>query len=150
MPRAPIGLGYHEALGQVVLMGGQDLEQAFSDTWIWNGTKWTKLEVEGPGPRGFQAMTYDAGNERILLYGGRQDDRLFKDLWSWDGNAWHLLADDGPVRRGIYASAFDRSRGSLVIHGSGDRVEGKWDLEAATWTWTETAGWVEAVDEERR
>jgi hypothetical protein len=32
-PRAPFGMAYHDGLNQVVLIGGQDLNQTFSDVW---------------------------------------------------------------------------------------------------------------------
>jgi len=144
-PRAPFGMIYHEALDQVVLMGGKDLEQTFSDTWTWSGSEWIKLEVEGPGARSFHSMTYDADGRRAIVYGGRHDDLLLQDLWSWDGGNWELLASAGPLRRGIHASAYDRLRKNLVIHGSGDRVDGTWVLEASTWTWNEPTGWVDVL-----
>jgi hypothetical protein len=122
-------------------MGGQDIDETFSDTWTWDGSQWTQLDVEGPKPRGFQAMTYDADKERVLLYGGRQEDHLFQDLWSWDGRRWELLTNDGPLRRGVYASAYDRTRRTLVIHGSGDFLDGKWELQATTWAWSDDTGW---------
>ena len=49
------------------------------------------------------------------------------------------------VDRGIHASAWDRVRGNLVVHGSGDRRDGGWVLEGATWTWSEKTGWVNAL-----
>jgi len=142
-PRAPFGMAYHDGLSQVVLMGGQDLDQTFSDVWTWNGSDWINLEVDGPGPRGFHAMTYDSGSHRVLLYGGRHGDHLLRDLWSWDGQKWARLSNAGPLRRGIYASAYDSIRGTFVIHSGGDLNEDGWQLEATTWTWSESSGWVE-------
>jgi tetratricopeptide (TPR) repeat protein len=135
---------YHEALDQVVLMGGKDLEQTFSDTWTWNGSEWVELEVKGPAARSFHAMTYDVDARRAIVYGGRHNNLLLQDLWSWRGGDWKLLAGAGPLRRGIHASAYDPHRKNVVIHGSGDRVNGKWVLEASTWTWSEATGWMNA------
>ena len=123
------------------LMGGQTPREAYGDTWTWDGARWTRLEVEGPEPRGFQAMAYDPAGQRVVLFGGRDGDQLHRDLWSWDGDRWQRLDGVGPRRRGVFASAWDRARTRLVIHGSGDRVDGQWILESSTWTWSEAEGW---------
>jgi hypothetical protein len=38
--------------GQIVLFGGEDVTQdanyTFGDTWIWDGTNWAQLNVNGP------------------------------------------------------------------------------------------------------
>lgn len=140
-PRAPIGLVYHEALEAVVLAGGQDLEQAFDDMWAWDGSAWKELNMTLPSQRGFLGMTYVPDPESIMVFGGRNGDELLNDLWTWNGLNWDRLSSDGPVRRGIYASSYDRRRREYLFHGSGDRVDGSWDLESQTWAWTSATGW---------
>ena len=142
-PRAPFGMVYHDALDAIVVMGGKDLEQTFSDIWTWDGSQWTELEMQGPGARSFHAMTFDRDAGRAIVFGGRQDDHLLRDLWSWDGAVWKRLDNTGPLRRGMHASVYDPIRKCLVIHGSGDRVDGKWVLESSTWTWNDDAGWTD-------
>ena len=138
---------YHDSLDRVLLMGGKDLEQTFADTWMWDGTEWIKLEVEGPGARSFHAMVYDSDRQRVILFGGRNGDTLLNDLWSWNGGDWMRIAGSGPLRRGIHASAYDSIRQQLVIHGSGDRIDGNWALESSTWTWNSESGWVNETKE---
>lgn len=140
-PRAPFGMVYHAALQAVVIAGGQDLGTAHADVWSWSGSDWKKLDTEVPGARGFHAMSFAPERDTAIVFGGRNGDELFNDLWLWSGDEWMLASNDGPLRRGIYASAFDAKRGELVIHGSGDRVAGKWELESQTWTWSRDTGW---------
>jgi hypothetical protein len=140
-PRAPFGFSYHESLETVVLAGGQDLTGASDDIWTWDGSTWEQLSTVVPGSRGFHAMTYASNSSHTLLFGGRDGDELLNDLWAWNGRDWSRLSSSGPVRRGIYASAYDRRRGELVIHGSGDRVDGKWMLDGETWAWSADEGW---------
>lgn len=140
-PRAPFGMAYHESLGTTVLAGGQDLNEAFSDMWMWNGSSWELLDSEIPSSRGFHAMAYAPDADSIVIFGGRNGDALLNDMWAWNGLQWTQLSSDGPVRRGVYASAYDRQRGEFLFHGSGDRVEGEWILDARTWAWSVDADW---------
>jgi hypothetical protein len=140
-PRAPFGLAFHESLEVVVLAGGQDLNEAFEDMWAWDGSVWRQLETNVPSNRGFHAMDYSPDAEAILIFGGRDGDKLLNDLWAWNGLEWSQLSLDGPVRRGIYASAYDRRSGNFLIHGSGDRIDGKWILDSQTWAWSVGSGW---------
>lgn len=86
-------------------------------------------------------MTYAPDTDSFLVFGGRDGDRLFNDLWAWNGDEWSQLSSDGPVRRGIYASAYDRQRDQFLFHGSGDRVDGNWQLDTRTWAWSANNGW---------
>jgi hypothetical protein len=38
-------MAYDPALGELVLFGGGDGQQALSDTWAWNGATWTQLSA---------------------------------------------------------------------------------------------------------
>jgi hypothetical protein len=129
------------AVEVVVLAGGQDLNEAFEDMWAWDGSVWRQLETNVPSNRGFHAMDYSPDAEAILIFGGRDGDKLLNDLWAWNGLEWSQLSLDGPVRRGIYASAYDRRSGNFLIHGSGDRIDGKWILDSQTWAWSVGSGW---------
>jgi len=41
-PRADVGIAYDDVTGQVVLYGGSfDQPQAFAETWVWDGAKWS-------------------------------------------------------------------------------------------------------------
>jgi hypothetical protein len=86
-------------------------------------------------------MVYAPDAESILIFGGRDGDELLNDLWAWNGLEWTQLSSNGPVKRGIYASAYDKRRRHFLIHGSGDRIDGKWMLDSRTWAWTVDSEW---------
>src|SRR5438552_1421826 len=41
--RSGAAMTYDQASGQLVLFGGNSGFGALSDTWVWNGTTWTKV-----------------------------------------------------------------------------------------------------------
>lgn len=140
-PRAPFGMAYDDARESVVLAGGKDLDRSFRDMWTWDGFRWRLLTTSIPGDRGFHAMTYAPYLDSMLLFGGRDGDHLLNDLLRWDGDDWVLLSADGPLLRGVYASAYDDKHKRFLIHGSGNRVDGHWQLDDRTWAWSLGDGW---------
>ena len=44
------------------------MDEAYNDTWAWNGTAWTQIADTGPEPRSNGAMVEDG--RRVLLFGG--------------------------------------------------------------------------------
>src|SRR6185369_3173620 len=57
---------------RVVLFGGADAARVCSETWEWDGKRWTRVSTNGPGPRTFPAMTYDSIRRRVVMFGGNQ------------------------------------------------------------------------------
>lgn len=61
------------------------------DMWVWDGTNWSKLTVNGvtPAARENGAMTFDPSQDRILLFGGWGGYYL-SDAWLFDSttNSW--------------------------------------------------------------
>jgi N-acetylneuraminic acid mutarotase len=81
---------YDPARERVVLFGGRGSSGNLGDTWEYDGTTWTKLEVTGPSPRNGHAMVYDARSKVVMLFGGRDEPAYFNDLWVFDG-AWRKI-----------------------------------------------------------
>src|SRR5262249_21150471 len=60
----------------------------------WNGSSWVARGSNGPTPRFFPGLTYDAAIHRTLFFGGYiylnagRDILFYDDLWSWDGTSW--------------------------------------------------------------
>ncbi len=76
----------------VLLFGGLDgALRGLSDTWSWDGSAWTQLDVSGPTPRGHHAMAGDPVRKRVVLFGGSVQSNL-GDTWEWDGEQWQCLA----------------------------------------------------------
>src|SRR5438876_349204 len=58
-PRDKASTAYDGARGRVVLFGGLDGDY-LGDTWMWDGTAWTKATPKHEPPaRGGSAMAYD-------------------------------------------------------------------------------------------
>lgn len=51
------------------------------DTWTYDGTTWTQLQITGPSPRCFVKMVYDSARNRIVLFGGWNGTQMVDDTW---------------------------------------------------------------------
>ncbi|MFN8572380.1 MAG: kelch repeat-containing protein [Gemmatimonadaceae bacterium] len=77
--------------GGVLLFGGATDAGVVGDSWLWNGSTWTRLNVAGPPARTGHAMAYDVVRNRIVLYGGESATQAFADTWEFDGSAWRQV-----------------------------------------------------------
>ncbi|MCC6338797.1 MAG: hypothetical protein IT197_02350 [Acidimicrobiia bacterium] len=110
-PAARIGASMAWDGARFVLFGGgapDDPPTLFTDTWTFDGAKWTPvcgtgaLPACGPGGRilpGFSGVGYGKADQpRALLAGGLEmwddddDMTLFRDAWLWDGAGWTAQA----------------------------------------------------------
>ncbi len=81
---------YDAATGNVVLFGGLPgtsymCETCMNDTWAWNGSTWTELNLTNSPPARFAAtMAYDAATQNVVLFGGEGDLTvgLLNDTWT--------------------------------------------------------------------
>ena len=96
---------------KVVLFGGEiDANHFLADTWVFDGTSWTQLNITGPSARFHPAMATLPGGElghgSIVLYGGGsvigQGDPLLGDTWTFDGATWTHASDTGPSPRNSF------------------------------------------------
>ena len=128
---------------RVVLFGGADAEKVCSDTWEWNGKRWTRVSVDGPGPRTFPAMTYDSVRKRVVLFGGNrvlfgrtpEQNKYLDDTWEWDGHRWTKINIAGPPPRAEAVMTFDTARGRAVLFGGHSRSDKGRNLLGDTWEW---------------
>lgn len=107
------------------------------DTWEYDGERWSRLDVTGPGPRASAGAAYDARRGLVVIYGGMGSDGLLDDTWGWDGTRWRRLADGGPGKRAMGQLAYDAARDRIVLFG-GRRGWPDGDLDD-TWEWDGTA-----------
>ncbi len=118
-----------------VVFGGADGPRAngpvTTDTWEWDGTKWTRFDVPGPPGRTGHVMAYDRATKTVIVHGGvRSADRVaLTDTWAWDGERWRLLTMEGP--RTIFGAAASAPDTGIVVFG-GHTLGGK---STATWHW---------------
>jgi hypothetical protein len=114
-----------------------------TDTWEWDGTRWTRVATAGPAGR-VAAMVYDAPRQRIVMFGGvgappgqGQPQPNYGDTWAWDGRSWTLLATDGPAPRDRHAMALDSRKGVILLYGGGTsagQFDDMWQWDGVRWT----------------
>ena len=132
----------------LLLFGGYDgavvntnVEQAFNDTWNWDGTRWKQAASFGPSVRMGMAAAYDTNLARVILFGGlniiprpspgaatQSIPTLKNDTWEWDGARWVQLEDIGPTPRRHHAMAYDESRKSVVLFGGEPPGQDTWEF----------------------
>jgi len=67
---------------QVVLYGGYQGQEVFSDTWTYEGTSWKKLTVkQSPPARYGSNLFFDRKRNRLVLFGGYDGKTLYNDQW---------------------------------------------------------------------
>jgi len=129
------------------MYGGATLEHWDTDTWEWNGSRWIRLSVPGPGPRAAFRMVYDSHRRVVVLLGGigpprtdGQPQEYLNDTWLWDGTAWRRARVEGPAGRRDYSMAFDSRRGIVLLYGGAagggpttQRFADLWEWNGTTW-----------------
>ncbi len=137
--RALAGMAYDSARRKVVLFGGMPVMApnipSLGDTWEYDGTRWSQVQVPGPSARDHVAMDYDAARRLVVLHGGGLQEAEQRETWTFDGRQWTREQTAGPARR--YARlAFDPAAGSMLLFGGFDRNPSNelWRLAGNGWT----------------
>jgi hypothetical protein len=141
-------LAYDAARGRTVLFGGGTFPRTspwVTDTWEWDGVKWTQAATQGPVGR-VAPLVYDSRRKQVVLFGGvgespgaGQPQPHFNDTWVWDGKNWRKVSEAGPPARARHALAFDRRAGVVLLYGGsvdGSRIlfDDMWQWEGKRWT----------------
>jgi hypothetical protein len=151
-------LAYDARLKKTVLFGGFLNSNYRNDTWTWDGTKWTELDIDNddrPPHRSNHVMWYDAAQQKTILYAGVGRPNInrkvtrFDDMWSFDGSRWtKMTVTATPGRRFSPQIAVNPTNGKVLLFG-GLVVENvdedsirqfygndtwEWDGAASTWT----------------
>jgi Fibronectin type III domain/Galactose oxidase, central domain len=140
--RAYASMVYDPATGNVVLFGGEGgtlISPTFlGDTWVWNGTTWTKqTPATSPSVRYFASMAYDTSLGKPVLFGGYHPGRL-NDTWTWSGTTWTKLTPaTSPTARTNAAMVYDPALSDLVLFG-GRTTTGSATALSDTWTFNGT------------
>lgn len=91
---------YDPTLKKTVMYGGFFGTNYRNDTWTWDGTAWTEVDMDGderPPNRGQMAMWYDPLQKKVILYAGigrpSLDHRItrYTDMWAFNGSGWTKL-----------------------------------------------------------
>jgi len=141
MARMGHAMAYDEERDEVVLFGGTASEGQsggptglLSDTWIWNGSDWTKVTAVGPAGRWLHGMAYDSARKKVVLFGGQQSlYSLFNDTWEWDGARWvDVSSSYRPPGTWAHAMAYDHVWDKVMLFGG---VTGEYSIVSDKTLW---------------
>lgn len=146
-------MAYDAATRQVVLFGGYVVDPATGglvpsgQTWVWNGTTWSRAETAAhPSPRAGAVAAYDSTRHRVVLFGGFGGNGCTpnaaracgdqSDTWTWDGTSWSQVASSGPPARAVEGLADDATTHTVVLFGGAfDNSDGTFTAANDTWSW---------------
>ena len=144
-PRDHHVMAYDARRDRVVLFGGSgarppgaDRRLSPTDTWEWNGERWSQVATTGPSSRGRSAMVYDEKRGEMVLFGGG-GDQVLGDTWLWNGERWRMASATGPAPRYAHAMAYDADRGVVVLYGGStfrpvQYFTDMWEWDGERWT----------------
>jgi hypothetical protein len=134
---------YLPATRQVVMFGGNTCCGGTDDTFVFDGERWSELDLEVRPPiRATSELVHDAARRELVLFGGLCDcaAEFYNDTWVFDGTAWtELFPAQSPPPLGESAMAYDPVREEVVLFGGWNRDNG---VLAETWVW-DGATWEE-------
>jgi len=139
------GMAYDALTKQVVLFGGDQPDSClestcwFADTWVWDGTNWTKMHpVPHPISRTEPGMAYDSQQQRVVLFGGSHRYNFLDDTWTWDGSTWAPQdPTDSPLAREALGMAYDGTDNRILLFGGRDGYDLAHQF-GDTWAWEHT------------
>lgn len=138
-------LAYDPVRKQMVLFGGYVFPSYENDTWLWNGSRWTRAERRNlPDGRALATMFWDPASSRILMYGGigrrSNDDRIkrYGDMWTFDGTRWTQITPSTlPSERYGAATVWDPERERIVMFGGKNAdeqyINEHWEWNGSNW-----------------
>jgi hypothetical protein len=154
-PRNAHAMVYDVGRARTILFGGADECQVVSDTWTWDGTQWSRLTTEGPSPRTFPGLAYDASHHQVVLYGGNavlfgtetSPETFLGDTWILENDRWTERKVEGPGPRAEAPMAYDVARRRVVLFGGYRVVDDGLERERLgdTWEW-DGSEWREVDD----
>jgi hypothetical protein len=125
-PSAAYGasLAYDSATSSVVLYEVPAVQKGnppAAETWVWNGSTWSKQPVTSPPFRSYPGMTYDQARGVVVLFGGQQQAKggaiaYRNDTWTWNGTSWtNPPISSPPPGRTLMGMDYDAALGVTVI-----------------------------------
>ncbi|MFX1255785.1 MAG: Kelch repeat-containing protein, partial [Promethearchaeota archaeon] len=118
---------YDSANQKVILFGGNSAEGYRDDTWAYDCTNNTWIELNPttpPSPRYWHSMIYDTHNQKGVLFGGSGESgneyNLLGDTWAYDysSNQWEDLSPSvNPPRRANTALVYDSVNHKAILFG---------------------------------
>ena len=88
------GWRWNDLFGTDVLFGGQGSTGPLGDTWVWNGSNWSRRSPKH-SPPGLSGATsvFDPLNHKTVLVGGTDvQTHKYGSTWAWNGRLWRVIA----------------------------------------------------------
>ena len=145
---------YDEGHDQIVLFGGSRT-YSFSgpctnvsgcpsnETWIWNGTTWTKSNPANrpPPSLGANGFAYDSARGQLVMFGRYATGGPTTETWIWDGNNWtqKFPLSSPSVRGGLGLLVSDSVKSQVVLFGGSmldqfqQRLNDLWAWDGNNW-----------------
>lgn len=141
-PRHGMAMAFDAARQVVVMHGGNRFSEPagfIDETWLWNGSEWSLLEIPGPGARGYHGMAYDADRQVIVLRGGVDGVNAgLGDAWEFDGSEWRQIdAPGAPATNAEVGLVYDLARHRHVMRAR--------DVSNAVGTWEWSRGEIDVT-----
>jgi N-acetylneuraminic acid mutarotase len=138
---------YDPVIKKTVLFGGYNDVNYVDETWVWDGTNWSRQTNNPPTARELPAMWFDPLMKKTVVYGGlgrvSSLDRLerYSDMWSFDGSGWTAMKSVTATPGQRYGAQYtvDPASGTLLLFG-GIRLDTNGQLQAQVyandmWQW---------------
>jgi hypothetical protein len=146
-PRLWATMVYDPAIKAVLLFGGSNTpngDDAYSDTWAWNGVSktWTELHPRShPSGRAANQLVYYPATKTVVLFGGVTTNLTpLNDTWTWNGVNWtRHFQTSAPSPRNGPALAYDPTLGVVLFGGAvgaccSDSLNDTWAWNGTNWT----------------
>ncbi len=152
-PRGPLAdrpaIAFDSTRALLTLFIGYDAPWNHSQTWDWDGSRWSEHYDSIPPPRTHPQLAYDARRARIVMFGGGMGREPFpSDTWEWDGTTWtSMMSSPTPGARVGAGIAYDERRGVVVMYGGAGETydsngNAQYAMLADTWEW-DGVSWLE-------
>lgn len=116
------------------------------DTWSWDGTNWTQLDLDAvtpPQPGEYLFSMPSAGSETLIFGGFDTNDTFLSTTYLWNGMTWvsETITTIAPPTRAFSAMALLGPYMVLFGGCESGNCEAQGDVVGDTWLWNTTLGW---------
>jgi hypothetical protein len=117
-----------------------------SQTWLWNGQRWSKAAAAAPNDVMPMGMTADRTSGVVYLLASRLGSESSgmppgpTELWKWTGSEWQRDPSSPPqVAEALQANVAPEAKEGLLVYHAGEPVENR-----GTWRWKGARGLISA------
>lgn len=110
-----------------------------TETWDWDGSKWTRLSQFGPSVGYSHKMVWDSKRKRVILVGNTRPMQIH----SWNGVSWSkITTKTSPPPRAEFNMAYDVKRDIVVLYGgkSSRTFSDTWEYDGTDWKQISSGG----------